>query len=337
MDPILPGVRFDASNNHGGKFGIGLPDTLVVHYTAGTSLAGAVQTLKSPSSEASAHFVVDRDGTVVQLVPLDTIAWHAGASRHLLRTGLNKFSIGIEIVNAGRLKRSANGDLLTWFGEKIAPEQAIELTHRNESAPAWWDLYPEVQIKSVFDLARKLIDGLSLRFLLGHEEIAPGRKSDPGPAFPLDQMRSHLLGSKRNVDEDTEALTEPVTGIVIANLLNTRVAPSVISPKASVPLRRGTAITVVNAQPGWLEIAAPVHAWLKREHVELNATPQSAAMHGPGVGFESMRVDSGSVDSDDNPRPDSGGSGRPSSGGSSRPDSGTGERPDSSFERQLGT
>jgi N-acetylmuramoyl-L-alanine amidase len=108
------GTSFKASPNHGGALGNALPDTIVVHFTAGASLDSSVTSLCDPKSKASAHVVVGRDGKVVQLVPFDTIAWHAGASSLGNRTGLNKFSVGIEIDNAGRLTQTASGDFLTW-------------------------------------------------------------------------------------------------------------------------------------------------------------------------------------------------------------------------------
>lgn len=277
MDPILPGTAaFQRSPNRGGKFASQLPDTVVVHYTAGITLDSAVRTLCDPASKASAHFVVDRDGSIVQLVELDTIAWHAGVSRHLNRSGLNKFSIGIEIVNAGRLNRTAAGDLLTWFGRRIEAHDGVELMHRNESAAAWWHTYPEAQIDSVFTLTQQLVAGLSIKHIVGHEEISPGRKSDPGPAFPLDRMRARLLGSQRDADVDDEAVMHPLVGVVTASLLNTRAGPSIVSPIASVPLRRGTAVKVINSQAGWLQIASPVSAWVKREYVQI-ATQQASS------------------------------------------------------------
>lgn len=288
MDPVLQGTQeFRRSPNRGAKFEAALPDTVVVHYTAGATLDSAVKTLSDPASQASAHVVIDRDGSIVQLVELDTIAWHAGRSRHLNRSGLNRFSIGIEIVNAGRLKRTAAGELLTWSGGRIEPRDAVELVHRNESAPAWWHVYTEAQIDSTFELARKLIEGLGIRHIVGHEEIAPGRKSDPGPAFPLDQMRARLLGSQRNVDEDVDELTQGITGVVTASLLNTRSAPSIGSQLVSAPLRRGTAVTVIESRPGWLRIDSPLRAWIKREHVELARDP------GLEQAVWSARVDNG--------------------------------------------
>lgn len=319
MDPVLPGIaRFQPSPNRSGKFSASLPDTVVVHYTAGTTLAGAIATLCSQAAKASAHFVVDRDGSVVQLVELDTIAWHAGKSRHLNRTGLNEFSIGIEIVNAGKLKRNAAGEFLTWAGGRIEPQQAIELVHRNESAAAWWHAYTETQIESVFELTRKLTDGLPIRHILGHEEIAPGRKSDPGPAFPLDAMRARLLGTERDLNDDIDEVTQAVDGIVAASMLNTRTGPSVTSPIASVPLRRGTAVTIVGSQPDWLRISRPVSAWVKREFI--NITSEISVGHSP---FQPRMAG----------RPDSGSNDRPDSGSNDRPDSGSNTPPDSSVPR----
>lgn len=313
MDLRLPGTRWEPSPNCRGKFADSLPDTLVVHYTAGTTLAGAIATLCSPAAKASAHFVVDRDGTVVQLVELDTIAWHAGPSRHLNRSGLNQFSIGIEIVNAGKLKRNAAGEFLTWANGRIDPLEAIELVHRNESAPAWWHTYTEPQIESVFELTRKLTEGLPIRHILGHEEIAPGRKSDPGPAFPLDTLRARLLGTQRDLDDSIDEVTQTVDGIVVASMLNTRTGPSTASPVASVPLRRGTAVTIVGSQPDWLRISRPVSAWVKREFIDI--TSESSVGHTP---FQ-PRI--------------AGAQGRPDSGQNNRPDSGSNTRPDSGVPR----
>jgi N-acetylmuramoyl-L-alanine amidase len=293
MDPILPGTaRFQSSPNRGSKFGAPLPDTLVIHYTAGLTLDSAVRTLCDPAAKASAHFVVDRDGKVVQLVEIDTVAWHAGVSRHLSRSGLNKYSLGIEIVNAGRLNRTAAGEFVTWFGSRVEAKDALQLLHRNESALAWWHAYTEQQVESVFELSRQLVAGLPIKNILGHEEIAPGRKSDPGPAFPLDQMRARLLGTHRDADEESDELTQVATGVISASLLNTRTGPSVLSPVASVPLRRGTAVTIVGSQPGWLKISSPLSAWVKREHVDISFGRSAGQSRDPSAMLLAVEGDS---------------------------------------------
>ena len=112
-------TTFRESPNRGRPFATGQPDTLVIHFTAGRSLDSSVSTLCNPASKASAHLVVGRDAKVVQLVDFNTVAWHAGVSRYRDRVGLNNYSIGIEIDNAGRLTRTESGDFTTWFGMKI--------------------------------------------------------------------------------------------------------------------------------------------------------------------------------------------------------------------------
>jgi N-acetylmuramoyl-L-alanine amidase/AmpD protein len=93
-------------------------DTIVLHHTAGTSLAGTVAWFSSPESEVSAHFTVGRDGSIVQHVSTYQRAWHAGASRDALgRTGVNAFSVGIEIDHPGTA------------GTPYTPEQVEAVAH----------------------------------------------------------------------------------------------------------------------------------------------------------------------------------------------------------------
>jgi N-acetylmuramoyl-L-alanine amidase len=194
------GISFVASPNHGSKFQASLPDTLVIHFTAGASLSSSVRSLCDPASKASAHVVVGREAAMVQLVPFDVIAWHAGASTLGARTGLNKYSIGIEIDNAGRLTQTAAGDFVTWFGRRVQKKDAIQGKHRNETSLSWWHTYTQRQIELVFELSALLAQKYPIRTIVGHEEISPGRKSDPGPAFPLERLRDRILGPGRQED-----------------------------------------------------------------------------------------------------------------------------------------
>ena len=137
--------------------------------------------------------MVARDGAVSQLVPFDTVAWHAGVSEWKGRTALNRFSLGIEIDNAGRLE-TQDGRYLARFGEIYPEAETVRGVHRNETDAAYWHAYPSRQIEVVEMLCRLLIAEYGIVEIVGHEEIAPDRKIDPGPAFPLDEMRRRLLG-----------------------------------------------------------------------------------------------------------------------------------------------
>lgn len=178
--------------NMGGFFPEGLPDTIVLHYTAGSTADSAIRTFVNPSNSVSAHMIVDRDGSVSQLVPFNRIAWHAGRSRFGDRSGLNAYSIGIEMVNAGRLEKGGS-DYVSWFGKKIPEEEVIEAVHQNEHKLSYWQRFTRQQLNTVYGLCLMLIDVYPIKYIVGHDEIAPGRKIDPGPAFPMDQFREKLL------------------------------------------------------------------------------------------------------------------------------------------------
>jgi N-acetylmuramoyl-L-alanine amidase len=181
----LAGVRFTRSPSQGGT--LTAPTLLVMHYTAGRSFEQSVRTLIAPSTKASAHVVVGRAGEVAQLVRFDRVAWHAGQSEWRGRKRCNEFSIGIEIDNAGKLVRKA-GLYATWFGAAIAPEDV----HRGAQGSAW-HAYTEQQLATLEAVTRAILEAYpSITEIVGHEDIAPGRKLDPGPAFPMARFRALL-------------------------------------------------------------------------------------------------------------------------------------------------
>lgn len=164
------------SGNHGGKIARHL--FLIMHYTASDSADGAISWLRTPASRASAHFVIDQAGTLTQLVPCDTVAWHAGASQWGTEKGLNACSLGIELVNPGplaQIRPSVYGTTKRMYLE-------WEVLHANGKV---WAKYPDAQIEASIHLARKLLTWWPDMTILGHSDIAPGRKFDPGPAFPM--------------------------------------------------------------------------------------------------------------------------------------------------------
>lgn len=185
------GVEYIESPNQGGPFAPGQPDTIVLHYTDGANAQWAIQTLCDTERKVSAHLVVGRDGAVTQLLPFDTIGWHAGVSRWKGRESFNKYSIGIEIDNAGRMALK-DGKYYAWFEYEYPAEEVVRAVHRNQSEPAYWHRFPPEQVELVEDLCRLLMQTYGIHHILGHDEIAPDRKIDPGPAFPLDALRRRL-------------------------------------------------------------------------------------------------------------------------------------------------
>lgn len=114
----------------------------------------------------SAHYIIARDGTIVRLVADNDRAWHAGRSTmpNDGRQGVNDFSVGIELMSSH-------------------PDD--DPTVKTES-----DAYTEEQYTSLNRLIARLCNEHGIKFVVGHDEIAPGRKTDPGPLFQWDRVRA---------------------------------------------------------------------------------------------------------------------------------------------------
>ncbi len=163
-DPKGPGEAFSPdsrlageilpSPNQGERRGFAGPDSLILHYTGVATAAAARALLTDPAAEVSSHYLVDETGGVVQLVSEARRAWHAGLSCWRGERDMNSASIGIEICNRGH-----DGGLPS---------------------------FPDRQIEAVISLCRDIAERCAIRpeRILAHSDIAPGRKRDPGEAFP---------------------------------------------------------------------------------------------------------------------------------------------------------
>lgn len=171
---------------------------LVMHFTAGWGLETTLDWWRMAAAKgASAHIVIDRDGTVVQCRPFNQTAGHAGVSIWRDReTGtthrnLNHCAIGIELCNIGVLPRptypaAMDGDLAG------KPIPFHELAHKHGGRVRRWEAYPEPQLAAARAVAAALVERYRLDDVVGHEDIAPERKEDPGPAFPMTSFRAGL-------------------------------------------------------------------------------------------------------------------------------------------------
>ena len=155
------------------------PDMIVLHYTAGTSAESSSIFLTRPDVSASAHLVIGRKGEVFQLVPFNIEAWHAGKSWYAGRGGLNRYSIGIELDNLGKLRFSGN----LFFAEcgRVVPPDEV-YTDCSGDHPTYWHRYTERQIRVLQEICSLLVETYPIRDVVGHSVITP-RKIDPGPAL----------------------------------------------------------------------------------------------------------------------------------------------------------
>ena len=253
-------VSHRSTPNHGG---IMSPSYLILHYTAGRSVEGSVESLctRKPRGNASAHVVLGREGQIVQLAPFNVVTWHAGVSQWAGLVGLNSHSIGVEMDNAGLLKKVGN-QYQAWFA-KVYPEEEVTLAaHRNGGPVSPWHAYTETQIERAMELAELLVEHYGLLDVLGHEDIAPGRKIDPGPAFPLAAVRSRILGREHD---------EPPRYVVIASSLNIRKGPDAGFERVAAALKNGTELQLLEARDRWSLVKVvsdpEVEGWVSNAYI----------------------------------------------------------------------
>lgn len=139
-------------------------DLLVLHYTGMASCEEALARLCDPAARVSAHYLIDEDGAVYQLVKEECRAWHAGVSFWAGARDINSCSIGIELVNPGH-----------------------ERGYRN---------FPELQMWALAELCREIVarHPIAPRRVLAHSDVAPGRKRDPGELFDWEWLAGQGIG-----------------------------------------------------------------------------------------------------------------------------------------------
>ena len=147
---------------------------LIFHYTGMRTEKAAIKRLTDLKSEVSSHYLINQKGEIITLVPDLYIAWHAGKSRWKNYESLNKNSIGIEITNPGH----------SFMYKKFSKQQIL----------------------SLIKLTKFLINKYKInkKNILGHSDIAPERKKDPGEKFPWQNLSKYKIGYWHNIDKKTQ-------------------------------------------------------------------------------------------------------------------------------------
>ena len=145
---------------------------IIFHYTGMQKEKNAIKKLIDSKSKVSCHYFIKKNGQVIQMVPDLYIAWHAGISKWGKYKSLNRYSIGIEISNTGHRFNNEN--------------------------------YSKKQINSIIKLSKFLITKYNIKKknILGHSDIAPERKQDPGEKFPWKFLAKNKIGYWHNLSQN---------------------------------------------------------------------------------------------------------------------------------------
>ena len=173
---------------------------IVLHYTGMPDAQGALDRLTSPEAKVSAHYLIDEDGSVFRLVDENKRAWHSGRSYWRGIRDVNSASVGIEIVNPGH-----------------------EFGYRP---------FPDEQIAALIPLVASIKErhGISRGDVVGHSDVAPARKEDPGELFPWEALARRRLA----LPSPTRGLIDPCWGDAAFLLALERFGYDVTEPRKAV-------------------------------------------------------------------------------------------------------
>jgi len=251
------------------------PRWLVIHYTASGSPSEAINWFAAPESKVSAHVVIGKDGSITQCVPFNRRANHAGKSTWKGVSGLNSHSIGFELDGFGYLGITGPGK---WkFRSTIIPDSEVVVTkHKFGSPHGGWPKYPEAQLKAALELAQLVVREYKLEDVVGHDDISPGRKQDPGPTFPMESFRASATQPPAApaviVAVPAAGGAQPIPRFRVKTTLNVRGGPAPTNPTvAGSPLQPGAIVRGAEEQGGWRRIKAEgsgVAGWVSAQFLE---------------------------------------------------------------------
>lgn len=239
-------VPYVSSPNVGGALS---PRFLLIHYTASGPAADIPNYFAKKSSKVSAHIVIDRTGRVTQCVPFNVVGWHAGKSswqdaKGNQLIGLNSYAIGIEIENWGPLKRTASGTWVSWTKSEVDGNKVIEAKHKFGEPDCGWETFTEEQIESAVAVGKAICGAYPIEQIIGHDDVSPGRKSDPGPAWNMQSYTARVFG--RNENSTAAFIVNAING------LNIRSGAGASFPTLQpTPLPFGTKVIPLETSPPW--------------------------------------------------------------------------------------
>lgn len=192
MQPLTikqePSPFYDHREKHSGKKIT--PKFIIMHFTANCSEQESWRSFFNFLRPVSTHYLIDVDGKVTQMVSEEKRAWHAGKSFWKHQGDMNNVSIGIEIINPGFSNSDTDpctNNKKLWnknTGQKISGSDKL------------WYAFTDQQIDSLIKLCKSIMHRYQIpaQNVLGHSDIAPGRKVDPGPLFPWQKLSEQGIG-----------------------------------------------------------------------------------------------------------------------------------------------
>lgn len=189
----VKGIKYIQDQDYGSAMN---PRLIVIHFTCSYSLNSTIEWFQKNAVDI--HLLISKAGELVQMVPFNKKAAHAGKSSWNGYYGLNNYAIGIEVINIGPLVKKINGKLYDCYG-KLWTGEVIE---RNVLGYKYWEPFTIEQIETLTKICADICVKykIPVENICGHHECSPGRKSDPGGSMlSMDEFRENI---KRLIQKD---------------------------------------------------------------------------------------------------------------------------------------
>lgn len=194
-----------------GKYRKGYPEGAIVHWISGWSRDGdkgvsanghAINALKYGAKQGYGYMTLSEIGTFFQAQPFSDWDYHAGSSSHpKLGSSVSQYLVGIEVCCAGRLEKVGPGRYKSWFGAEFNESEVRYSPKRGNIAEGYYHKYSEAQERALIEfllwMKRNNPEVFNFDLVLGHDEVAPSRKTDPGASLSMTMSEFRELLKKR--------------------------------------------------------------------------------------------------------------------------------------------
>lgn len=234
---------------------------LVIIRTSQDQLTQHTDHINEHIVEPTSHVLINRDGLIIQSIPFNEQVGKPLQGSWEGMGDLTSRSVVIALQNSGRLSKTAD-IYSSSCGRSFDATEVFTGIHQNEESLSYWQKFSESQIQVAEKIIRCLASTYQVKYILGNEEVCPGLKTDPGPAFPLEILRRKIM--KENMLHQTGKFDgNPVTGRFDLNAILGKQQQDASAKRAA------KIVNIRKKSGGWYKVNIDLGGFIKEEWVSI--------------------------------------------------------------------